>query len=92
MPQWKNAPHIHEPGYIELCRTVDAYMADRRKRFIRGFAAEVIAAGYGAMAPARRGQKPETWQAVGRRLYGAREFHAAIRELLAEREKSREAV
>lgn len=53
--------------------------------FVRGFARMVISKGYGAKAPVTQRDKHgkdiiETWQDVGRRLYGKDVFNAVLCE------------
>lgn len=60
---------------------IEAHAEERRRLFVRGFARFVILRGSGAKAPAVDGQeKAETWQAVGRRLYGESLFNEVLRE------------
>lgn len=65
-------------------------MKRHNPEFVRGFARLVITKGYGAKAPPtqkdRNGQMiEETWQDVGRRIYGASVFNAVLKEELARR-------
>jgi len=67
----------------DLYRYLERYRAD----MMRGFAQFVIAEGHGATAPLKydhdgQPKPPETWQQVGRRLYGP-EFSKVLRTELA---------
>lgn len=60
----------------------------RKRQFVAGFARFVIGRGEGALAPTLVNGKQETWQAVGRRLYGAQLFSEVLRRELAARKEA----
>lgn len=69
---------------LEAVRVQIQQHAEERKRlFVVGFVRFVIERGAGAIAPTQADGKPETWQAVGRRLYGVSLFNQVLTDELA---------
>lgn len=65
-------------------------MSQPNPEFVRGFARLVIDKGFGAIAPTTQKDKhgrplQETWQDVGRRLYGRELFNTVLKEEIAAR-------
>lgn len=78
-----------DPDGKRLVDAIDQHSEERRRQFVTGFVRFVIDRGSGAAAPAKEGAKPESWQAVGRRLYGADLFNDTLqRELAARKEQA----
>lgn len=78
-----------DPDGKQLVEAIDQHAEERRRTFVTGFVRFVIDRGSGATAPAKDGAKPESWQAVGRRLYGTSLFNDTLqRELAARKEKA----
>lgn len=64
---------------------IEAYIEERKKQFVRGFARFVIKQGVGALCSIvdPKTKKPVTWQTRGRQLYGAELFTTVMREEVA---------
>lgn len=77
-----------EPAGKELVDAIDRHAEERRRTFVTGFVRFVIDRGSGALAPTKEGAKPESWQAVGRRLYGAELFNETLQRELAARKET----
>lgn len=78
-----------DPDGKRLVDAIDQHTEERRRTFVTGFVRFVIDRGSGAVAPAKEGAVPESWQAVGRRLYGVELFNETLqRELAARKEQS----
>lgn len=71
----------------KLRADVDTHTEERRQQFVVGFARFVIDRGSGALAPTQDKGKPESWQAVGRRLYGTELFNETLQRELAARQE-----
>lgn len=67
---------------------LDEYAAIKRELFLNGFAEYVFKQGYGAAAPNKNNGKLESWQDVGRRLWGKECFNKAFEQVI---ERSRAA-
>lgn len=76
-----------DPVGKQLVEAIDQHSEERRQQFVTGFVRFVIERGSGALAPAKEGATPESWQAVGRRLYGADLFNETLRRELATRKE-----
>lgn len=61
---------------------LDEYAAIKRELFLDGFAEYVFKQGYGAAAPNRHNGKLESWQDVGRRLWGKEHFNQAFERVI----------
>lgn len=73
----------------QLRAGIDAHTEERRRQFVTGFARFVIERGSGAVAPTQDKGKPESWQAVGRRLYGTELFNETLqREITTRKEQA----
>lgn len=78
-----------DPEGKRLVDAIDQHSEERRHQFVTGFVRFVIDRGSGAAAPAKEGAEPESWQAVGRRLYGTELFNDTLqRELAARKEQA----
>lgn len=78
---------VDEPGGKQLVDAIDQHTEERRRQFVTGFARFVIDQGSGALAPTKEGAKPESWQAVGRRLYGTELFNETLQREIAVRKE-----
>lgn len=67
---------------------VEQHAEERRQLFVTGFVRFVINKGHKAVAPTFDAKgRPESWQAVGRRLYGADLFNQVMQREIAARKE-----
>lgn len=65
------APYVPTPETLQMRKEIEEYYAGLIPDMRRAFARHVYKQGQGAKAPTfEKNGRQETWQAVGRRLYG----------------------